>query len=139
MKKEFILKDLNDTAKLAKNIAELAKPGVVLLLYGDLGAGKTTLTKFLAKELGELPENVSSPTFTIIHEYNSSPPIAHVDLYRLGQSASVFDLELYEYIDRGFFIIIEWAEYINEEDFDKKIKLWLKIFDNEIRKAILEY
>ena len=139
MKKEFILKDLNDTAKLAKNIAELAKPGVVLLLYGDLGAGKTTLTKFLAKELGELPENVSSPTFTIIHEYNSSPPIAHVDLYRLGQSASVFDLELYEYIDRGFFIIIEWAEYINEEDFDKKIKLWLKIFNSETRKAILEY
>ena len=88
--------------------AELTAPAVVLLI-GDLGAGKTTLAKGIVKGLGvALPDEVSSPTFTLIHEYG--PNVYHIDLYRLDRARQVATLGLDEIFDRKAIVLIEWGE-----------------------------
>ena len=79
-----------------------------VLLIGNLGAGKTTLAKGIAKGLGVAPEEVSSPTFTLIHEYTSR--LYHVDLYRLDDPRSVARLGLEELFDRSAVVLIEWGD-----------------------------
>jgi len=84
-------------------------PRCVVLLIGNLGSGKTTLAKGIVKGLGAAsPEDVSSPTFTLIHEY--SPSVYHVDLYRLEDAAAAARLGLDELFDRDAVVLIEWGE-----------------------------
>lgn len=100
-----------ETRAIGRQLAsELPKSGL-LLLIGDLGAGKTTLTKGIAEGLGVASaDDVSSPTFTLIHEYGDPPRIYHVDLYRLDTVEQVSGLGLDELFDRPALIIMEWAE-----------------------------
>ena len=115
MKSKIILRGLKDTEALARSLAKWAGPGKCLLLSGDLGAGKTTLTRYLCSFLGVDQRHVTSPTFSLIHEYRGEGiDIAHVDLYRLGQGADVFELGLDEYMERGFFVVIEWADFLED-------------------------
>ena len=79
-----------------------------MLLIGDLGAGKTTLAKGIAKGLGIAPEEVTSPTFTLIHEY--SDRLYHIDLYRLDDERAVARLGLEELFERDAVVLIEWGE-----------------------------
>ncbi len=98
-----------ETIALARDfVADLA-PGSVVLLFGDLGAGKTAFVRGLAMGLGLDPDSVSSPTFTLIQEYRGSPTLYHVDLYRLNQ-AETADLGLDELWAGGGVVAIEWAE-----------------------------
>ena len=91
-----------------KLAAELPRKAVVLLI-GNLGAGKTTIAKGIVKGLGAAqPAEVSSPTFTLVHEY--SPAVYHIDLYRLDTPAQVATLGLEEIFDRKAVILIEWGE-----------------------------
>ena len=84
-----------------------------MLLIGNLGAGKTTLAKGIVKGLGAAePDEVSSPTFTLIHEY--SPSVYHIDLYRLDTPAQVATLGLDEIFDRRAVVLIEWGERFPE-------------------------
>jgi tRNA threonylcarbamoyladenosine biosynthesis protein TsaE len=93
---------------------ELPQSGVVLLI-GDLGAGKTTLTKGIAEGRGAAAaEDVSSPTFTLIHEYGDPALIYHVDLYRLDTVEQVRGLGLDELFERRALVILEWAERFPE-------------------------
>ena len=83
----------------------------VVLLIGDLGAGKTTLVKGIAEGLGVVGQDeVSSPTFTLIHEYGSPPRIYHVDLYRLDSEREVASLGLEDLFAGGRLVLIEWGE-----------------------------
>ncbi len=94
----------------ARLSAGLPRRGVVLLI-GDLGAGKTTLAKGIASGLGAAsPEEVSSPTFTLIHEYGQPPGVYHVDLYRLDEARQLASIGLEELFDRDAMILIEWGE-----------------------------
>ena len=86
---------------------ELPASGVVLLI-GNLGAGKTTLARGIAAGRGAAPEDVSSPTFTLIHEY--LPALYHIDLYRLDELRQVATLGLEELFDRDALVLIEWGE-----------------------------
>jgi tRNA threonylcarbamoyladenosine biosynthesis protein TsaE len=98
-----------ETIALGERLASELPAKAVVLLVGNLGAGKTTLTKGIVKGLGAAaPEEVSSPTFTLIHEY--SPSVYHVDLYRLDTRAQVETLGLYELFDRTAVVLIEWGE-----------------------------
>jgi len=82
-----------------------------VLLIGNLGAGKTTLAKGIVKGLGAAPpEEVSSPTFTLIHEYGEGPRVYHVDLYRLDEAAQVATLGLDEIFEKQAVVLIEWGE-----------------------------
>lgn len=87
----------------------------ILLLKGNLGAGKTTFTQFLLKNLGSKDE-VSSPTYAIVNEYDSPKgKIFHFDLYRLKNIEEAFDFGIEEYLDNAFFCIIEWPEIYEPE------------------------
>lgn len=87
----------------------------ILLLKGNLGAGKTTFTQFLLKNLGS-PDEVNSPTYSIVNEYNTPKgKVYHFDLYRLKNIEEAYDIGIEEYLDNAFLCIIEWPE-IYEED-----------------------
>ncbi len=100
---------LEDMEKLANTLAKCIKPGYVIGLAGDLGAGKTTFTKFLAKSLG-ITDNVNSPTFTILKIYEGKLPLYHVDVYRLENIG--YDFELDEFLFDDGVTVIEWYPYI---------------------------
>jgi tRNA threonylcarbamoyladenosine biosynthesis protein TsaE len=87
----------------------------ILLLKGNLGAGKTTFTQFLLKELGSSDE-ISSPTYSIVNEYDTPQgKIFHFDLYRLKSAEEAYDFGIEEYLDNGFLSIIEWPEIYMDE------------------------
>jgi tRNA threonylcarbamoyladenosine biosynthesis protein TsaE len=102
-------KSADDTRDLAAQLAGAARPGDVILLSGDLGAGKTTFAQGFARGLG-VPGQVTSPTFTLIHTYGGRLELVHVDVYRLEHLQEVVDLGLPEMIDEGAVALIEWGE-----------------------------
>jgi len=100
-----------ETIALGERIAKELPPKHVVLLIGELGAGKTTLAKGIIKGLGvAAPDEVSSPTFTLIHEYGSEGRAYHIDLYRLDEPREVTTLGLQDIFDRQAIVLIEWGE-----------------------------
>jgi tRNA threonylcarbamoyladenosine biosynthesis protein TsaE len=101
------------TAAVGRDLARTLHPGDAVLLYGDLGAGKTAFVKGLAEGLGVAGDEVSSPTFTLVQEYRGGRlTLFHVDLYRLDDPREVFDLGLDEIASDGV-LAIEWAEKLD--------------------------
>lgn len=113
----IIVKDLKQTEKLAKKFAKLLCGGEVILLNGDLGAGKTTFTKYVLKALG-VKDNITSPTFTLMHEYKTRKyNIYHFDMYRLTSGAEATNLGFEEYLysaDNRNIVFVEWSENIKD-------------------------
>jgi tRNA threonylcarbamoyladenosine biosynthesis protein TsaE len=108
----------DETAAAARRLAASLGPGDVVLLYGELGAGKTAFTRGLAEGLGAQGADVSSPTFTLVHEYRGGRvPLVHVDLYRLDNPREIDDLGLDE-IAAGAVLAIEWAEKLPQRPLD---------------------
>jgi tRNA threonylcarbamoyladenosine biosynthesis protein TsaE len=100
----------NETAAVGRDLASRLSAGDVVLLYGDLGAGKTAFVRGLAEGLGVPPAEVSSPTFTLVQEYRGGRvTLVHVDLYRLNDSREIEDLGLDE-MAAGAVLTIEWAD-----------------------------
>lgn len=99
------------TRKLAEAVAPLLEPGGLVILSGPLGSGKTFFTRALCRALG-LPRHarVTSPTFTLVQEYPTQPPIAHADLYRLSALEQVRELGLDAARDEGRLLVVEWGE-----------------------------
>lgn len=101
-----------DTRALGLRIAEAAGPGDVVALIGDLGTGKTALTKYIAEGLG-IKGDISSPTFTIVKEYRSGRmPLYHFDVYRLGSGDELLDIGAEEMLDGDGLCVIEWADIV---------------------------
>jgi len=99
-----------ETERAGESLGRELSPGAVVFLHGDLGAGKTAFVRGLARGLGADPEDVSSPTFTIIQEYaGTTATLHHVDLYRLAP-AEIDDLGLEDLLESGAIVAIEWAE-----------------------------
>ncbi|MDQ2946877.1 MAG: tRNA (adenosine(37)-N6)-threonylcarbamoyltransferase complex ATPase subunit type 1 TsaE [Acidobacteriota bacterium] len=99
----------DETIAIGEEIARQLPSKAAVLLIGNLGAGKTTLAKGIVQGLGAAPaDEVSSPTFTLIHEY--SPRVIHIDLYRLDRSEEIATLGLDEIFDRDAVVLIEWGE-----------------------------
>ncbi len=125
-----------ETQKIAAKLGEKLKPGDVVLLFGDLGAGKTTFVQGLARGLG-VPEDyyVQSPTFALINEYPGRVPLYHVDLYRLAPE-DVYDLGLEELVEKGV-VVIEWSERL-PFSLGQEIKVFLEITASKRRKLRIE-
>ncbi len=102
------------TRAMAGALADLAEPRDVLVLSGDLGAGKTAFTQGFGAALG-VEERITSPTFTLVHEYEGRIRVHHVDVYRLDEASEVFDLALPELLDDGGVTVIEWGNLILPE------------------------
>ena len=110
----MILKNLRETELLGEKIADRLKKGTVIALIGELGTGKTAMTKAIAKGLG-ITENVNSPTFTLVQEYYSGKlPFFHFDVYRLGSEEEFYDIGGEEYLFDSGVSVIEWADIIAE-------------------------
>jgi tRNA threonylcarbamoyladenosine biosynthesis protein TsaE len=105
----YLTRSEEETIALGETLARELPPRAVVLLIGNLGAGKTTLAKGIVKGLGAAqPEEVSSPTFTLIHEYG--PTVYHIDLYRLDEEREVETLGLEEIFEKDAVVLIEWGE-----------------------------
>jgi tRNA threonylcarbamoyladenosine biosynthesis protein TsaE len=104
-------KSVDDTKTLAGALAELARPGDLLLLTGELGAGKTAFAQGFGAALG-VTDPITSPTFTLVSQYVGRLPLNHLDVYRLEQLAEVADLGLAEMLDDGGVTLVEWGDVI---------------------------
>jgi tRNA threonylcarbamoyladenosine biosynthesis protein TsaE len=104
----------SETSDVAAHLAASLPPGAVILLYGDLGAGKTAFVRGLATGLGVDPDEVSSPTFTLVQEYRGVRTLYHVDLYRLA-SGEIGDIGLDDLMNGEGITAIEWAEKLTDE------------------------
>lgn len=124
----------NETDQFATRLAKLLQPGDVIALEGDLGAGKTTFTKGLARGL-EIKKTVNSPTFTIIKEYNGRLPLYHMDVYRVADSYE--DLGFEEYFEGEGVTVVEWAHLIEEQLPDELLTIYLYTEGQEKRKIVL--
>lgn len=101
-----------ETEAVGERLAKKLQPGAVIAFTGDLGAGKTALTRGLARGLGVL-DRVTSPTYTLVNEYDTGRlPLFHFDLYRLEQAEEVYDIGWEDYLTRGGVCAVEWSEKI---------------------------
>ncbi len=98
-----------ETRGIAADLAKNLEPGTVLLLHGNLGLGKTCFAQGIAEGLG-WEGSVTSPTFALIQEYGTRPPLVHMDLYRLHTAREVWDLGLEELFDTDAILLVEWSE-----------------------------
>ena len=106
---------LEDTACLAQKVAERLNGGEVILLNGQLGAGKTAFTKCLAKSLG-VKDTVTSPTFAFMKEYSGRLPLYHFDLYRVADEDELYELGLNEYLYMDGVCVVEWNKFEDVRD-----------------------
>lgn len=135
MEKVYISKSYQETQNIAYKIGLTINEPMVFLLDGDLGAGKTTFTQGLAKGL-DIIKTVSSPTFTIMKNYNGRLPLNHIDAYRLESLHQ--DLGLDELIGNIGVTVIEWATYVNELFPEEYLKINIKRLSKNRREFIFQ-
>ena len=133
---KIYLEDENKTKEIGYKLGKLLTENSIICLVGDLGAGKTTLTQSIAKAL-EVDDYITSPTFTIVNEYEGKYPLYHFDVYRIGSSDEIYDIGYYEYIENGGVCIIEWANLIEDILPDEYLYINLKYLNNS-REMILK-
>ncbi|MBU1133237.1 tRNA (adenosine(37)-N6)-threonylcarbamoyltransferase complex ATPase subunit type 1 TsaE [Patescibacteria group bacterium] len=132
---EVITNSTKETKDLAERLAKDIKPGVTLALYGDLGSGKTTFTRFLVEALGS-DARVQSPTFVVARKYKN---INHIDLYRLTTKEEVRDIGIEEFLsDKEGINIIEWPELAEEFLPKDTVRIYFEYVDDEKRKIRIQ-
>ncbi|MGA2740894.1 MAG: tRNA (adenosine(37)-N6)-threonylcarbamoyltransferase complex ATPase subunit type 1 TsaE [Bryobacteraceae bacterium] len=127
-----------ETIALGERLALTLPQGATVLLIGNLGAGKTTLAKGIVQGLSAAPaEEVSSPTFTLIHEYGSTPAVYHVDLYRLDHARDAATLGLDDLFDSRALVLVEWGERFPELMPADRIEIRLRALTGDEREIEL--
>ncbi|MEW6053376.1 MAG: tRNA (adenosine(37)-N6)-threonylcarbamoyltransferase complex ATPase subunit type 1 TsaE [Nitrospirota bacterium] len=138
MRKHFISHGPDETKKIGAEIGRLLRPGDVVGLYGELGAGKTTLIKGIASVLGLNEREIASASFTIIAEYETVPPLAHIDLYRVENQTELDELGLWEYLGGDCITVVEWAERAAALLPEDLIKITLEYSGENSREIVIE-
>ena len=131
--------DIVALSRFAEVVAGALRPGDVVLLIGDLGAGKTTFTKLVASALG-VTDEVTSPTFTIAHTYDTGPgasvrSLAHLDAYRLRSADDLDAVGLFDNLDDGAAAMIEWGDIVADA-FDAVLRVELSFVDDTTRSVV---
>ncbi|MFA6055855.1 MAG: tRNA (adenosine(37)-N6)-threonylcarbamoyltransferase complex ATPase subunit type 1 TsaE, partial [Thermodesulfovibrionales bacterium] len=128
----------DETKEIGFRLGRLLKAGDIVGLYGDLGAGKTTMVKGIAKAVGIDEKEIVSASFTIIAEYETDPPFIHIDLYRIEHGAELDDLGIRSITGGGSIAVIEWAEKARGELRKDIIKVGLQTRDEQTREISIE-
>ena len=123
-----------ETIELAQNFESEKFPNMIICLDGELGSGKTVFTKGIANALG-ITEPITSPTFTIIKEYDGELPLYHMDVYKLDGNTTGVGIE--EYFTKGGVVVIEWASTIKDILPDERLDIKFKIVDENKRILVL--
>ncbi len=124
-----------ETIELGYTVGRLLKPGDVVCLYGELGAGKTTFIKGVARALGIDEKEITSASFVIIAEHYGEHPLYHIDLYRIEGEDSLFDTGVDEYLQGDGICLIEWAERLN---YQCSLSIKIEVGDKEERAFSIE-
>lgn len=134
MEYKIITNSEEETIELAQNLESEKFPNMIICLNGELGSGKTVFTKGIANALGVI-ESVTSPTFTIIKEYNGELPLYHMDVYRLDGGNSEIGIE--DYYTKGGVVVIEWADMVKDILPEERLDIKFKVIDENKRALIL--
>jgi tRNA threonylcarbamoyladenosine biosynthesis protein TsaE len=139
MTREITTHSAEETIALGRTLAELLAPPKLVLLRGDLGAGKTTLVKGIAEAFqAASEENVTSPTFTLVHEYRGpSATLYHVDLYRVDTPRQLETLGLDDLIAENSVLLIEWGEKFPQFTRDRDVEIFLKRVGETERRILI--
>ncbi|MFN4197373.1 MAG: tRNA (adenosine(37)-N6)-threonylcarbamoyltransferase complex ATPase subunit type 1 TsaE [Caldimicrobium sp.] len=130
---EIISKSPEETRKIGHRLAKILKPGDLVLFYGDLGSGKTTLIQGICEGLEVRKDQyITSPTFTLLNFYEGIYPILHIDLYRIDPSTT-YELSIWEYLS-SHILLVEWAEKLNEIPVNDYLEIQLEYIEESMRK-----
>ena len=137
--KQIDIKGLGDLADAVEQIVEMIPPDGVVALYGQMGAGKTTMIREICRQLGVV-DPVTSPTFALVNEYHTEGGriIYHFDFYRIGKIEEAYDLGYEEYFYSGNLCLVEWPEKIEELLPEDHVKFTIDITGGENRRVTIE-
>lgn len=139
MAREFTTESAEETIALGRELAKMLAPPKLVLLRGNLGAGKTTLVKGIAEEFGAASEDdVTSPTFTLIHEYRgSAATLYHIDLYRVDTQRELETLGLDDLMGETSILMIEWGEKFPRFERERDVEIALERTGEDRRKIVV--
>jgi len=141
-RREYITESDEQTIELGRALARDMRPPLLVLLLGNLGTGKTTLAKGIASGLGAArEEDVTSPSFTLVHEYSRGPlPVFHVDLYRVESAREIATLGLDDVIEdvRGAVVLVEWGEKLRHAFPGPRWDVHLSDLGDDLRRIVVE-
>jgi tRNA threonylcarbamoyladenosine biosynthesis protein TsaE len=127
----------NETEEWAESFGKSLLPGSVIALDGNLGAGKTVISRGICKALG-YRGSISSPSYTLVHEYPNDPPLYHLDLYRLAPHADLQEIGLDHYLFNGGVTLIEWPERLEKNTAGITHRIHIQILPDDGRKITVE-
>ena len=134
---EYLSHSPEETEHIGEMLGRRLRPGTVVAYRGGLGMGKTAFTRGLARGLG-CAGRVTSPTFTIVNEYDGATPLFHFDMYRLGSADELFDIGWEDYLDRGGVCAVEWSENVPEAFDGSEIRVSIEKCSDNARKITIE-
>jgi tRNA threonylcarbamoyladenosine biosynthesis protein TsaE len=136
--REFLTHSSEETIERGREIGAELKPPVLLLLTGDLGAGKTTLTKGIVSGLGAAEiDEVTSPTFTLVHKYERATRVYHVDLYRIGSAHDLETLGLEDVFSEHAVVIVEWPDRLTLRTDWPVVRVKLEHISEDTRRILI--
>ncbi len=139
VRREIETHSSEETIARGREIGAGLAPPLLVLLSGDLGAGKTTLTKGIAAGAGAAHENeVTSPTFTLVHRYEGAKRVYHVDLYRIGDLQDLETLGLEDIFSENAIVIVEWPDRLKLRTDWPVLRIGLEHVSEDIRKIVIE-
>ena len=128
---------VRETEQFARELAQKLLPGDIIAFTGGLGAGKTAFVRGLAQGLG-CSDEVSSPTFSLVHEYDGPVTLYHFDMYRIHSLDELYSTGFFDYLDCGGIMAIEWSENIEDALPDRTIRVTFERLEEEKRRITLE-
>ncbi len=136
---DAVTRSARETVALGRKLSRLLQPPCLALLEGDLGSGKTTLVKGIVAGLGAArEEEVTSPTFILVHEYGPQPKVYHVDLYRIAESRELATLGLDDLMVEDATVLVEWGEKLERPGLGPVVRVRLEHLEGDARRIRVE-